>query len=39
LVVVTAPVSIPMALIATSGPMDFEVYNPAWKDPVRPGDE
>jgi hypothetical protein len=39
LVVVTAPVSIPLALIATSGPTDFEVCNPAWKDPVRPGDE
>lgn len=35
LVIVTAPVSIPLAIIATSGPTDFPCHNHAWTDPVR----
>jgi hypothetical protein len=35
LVVATAPVTVPMAIIATSGPTDFEHRNTRWVDPVR----
>jgi hypothetical protein len=35
LVVITAPVSVPLAIISASGPTDFPVNNPDWTDPVR----
>ncbi|QOI99218.1 MAG: hypothetical protein HRU70_01415 [Phycisphaeraceae bacterium] len=38
LIAVTAPISVPMALIATSGPVDVEPCRAVWVDPVRAED-
>lgn len=38
LIAATAPVSLPMMLIATSGPLDFPVEDCAWTDPILPED-